>query len=95
MTDTCTGKFLQLPQNKVRQICALDDEYRLISKEAVLLLTKATEMFVDDLAGNTKEFARKFGRKTMQPDDILQVANHVDKFHFITQSKLPVFDKNV
>ena len=66
-----TGKFLQLPQSKVRQICALDDDYRLISKDALLMLTKATELFVEDLAVNTKEFARKFGRKTMQSDDIL------------------------
>ncbi len=51
---------------RVRQVCALDDEFRLISKDALLIITKATEMFVTDLAGNCGEFARKYNRKTMQ-----------------------------
>ena len=52
--------------SKVRQVCTLDDEYRLIQKDALLLITKATEMFVTDLAGTCNEYARKNNRKTMQ-----------------------------
>ena len=40
-------------------MCALDDDFRLISKEALLLITKATEMFVTDLAGTAGRVARQ------------------------------------
>lgn len=52
------GKFISLPQSRVRQVCALDDEFRLVSKEALLLITKATEMFITDLAGTAGGVAR-------------------------------------
>jgi len=47
----CTGKFMQLPMNRVRQIINMDEESIMVSKEALLLITKATEHFVSDLAG--------------------------------------------
>jgi len=43
----------------------MDDQYRLISKDALLLITKATELFVTDLASNCGDFCRKYNRKTM------------------------------
>ena len=75
--------------SRVKQVCALDDDFRLIQKDAVVLLTKATEMFVQDLAATSNEYARKNSRKTMQVNDILSVAMHADKFHFLSDSKLP------
>lgn len=43
---------MQLPMNRIRQICQLDEEdYTLISKQALVVLTRATELFVQDLAG--------------------------------------------
>ena len=42
-----------------------DDEFRFISKEALLLITKATELFVTDLAGTCGRVARNQKRKTM------------------------------
>lgn len=42
---------MQLPINRVRQIINEDDELGIVSKEALVLIAKATEMFVGDLAG--------------------------------------------
>lgn len=61
------GKFMQLPQGSIRKICTLDDDYRLISKDALIMLTKATEMFIGDLSGTCGDYARKFNRKQMKP----------------------------
>jgi histone H3/H4 len=44
----------------------MDDDFRYISKEALLLITKATELFVTDLAGTCGRVARNQKRKTMQ-----------------------------
>jgi histone H3/H4 len=67
----------------------MDDDYRLISKEALMLLTKAAEMFVQDLAGTCGKFATQQKRKTLQVSDLMAVAEYSDKFHFIKDSKLP------
>ena len=40
------GKFMQLPMNRIRQIINLDEDSQMISKEALVLITKATELFV-------------------------------------------------
>ena len=61
--------------NRVRQVCTLDDDFRLISKEALLLITKATEMFVTDLSEKSNQVARKNNRKVMHVQDIHEVAN--------------------
>ncbi len=51
---------MQLPMNKIRQICQLDEEdYTLVSKQALVLITKATELFVQDLAGVCGQIAKQ------------------------------------
>jgi len=40
------GKFMQLPLNRVRQIINLDPESGMVTKEALLLISKATEFFI-------------------------------------------------
>ncbi len=37
---------MDLPMNRVRQIINLDPESGMVTKEALLLIAKATEMFV-------------------------------------------------
>eukprot|EP00347_Sterkiella_histriomuscorum_P013636 403363961 len=44
-------KFIQLPANRIRNLIQKDEDYNLISKQSLLLITKATEMFISDLAG--------------------------------------------
>ena len=55
---TPLGKFMQLPLNKVRAIINLDDESGIYSKEALVLITTATEMFVNDLSGVCAQIAK-------------------------------------
>ena len=40
------GKFMQLPMSRIRTIINLDEDSQMISKEALVLITKATELFV-------------------------------------------------
>lgn len=42
---------MQLPLNRVRQIINLDEDSTMLTKEALVLMAKATEMFVQDLGG--------------------------------------------
>jgi hypothetical protein len=47
------------------------------------MITKATEMFVQDLSGVCGQIAKAQKRKTLQIQDIVNAANNIDKFHFI------------
>lgn len=81
---------MQLPMNRIRQLCQRDhDEGTLISKQALVLITKATELFVQDLAGVCGQIAKMQKRRTLQVGDITQAASNIDKFHFISDSRLP------
>ncbi len=84
---------MQLPMNKIRQICQLDQEdYTLVSKQALVLITKATELFVQDLAGVCGQIAKQQKRKTMNLNDIISASSNIDKFHFIKESRLPALN---
>ena len=87
---------MQLPMNRVRQIIQMDSESasKTISKEALVLITKAAEVFCMDLAGVTAQIAKLQKRKTIQIADIMSAANSIEKFHFIKDSKLPALDPN-
>lgn len=52
------GKFMQLPVNRIRQIINLDSASQMISKEALLVISKATEAFVQDLGGVCGQIAK-------------------------------------
>lgn len=80
---------MQLPLNRIRQIINLDEESTLISKEALMLITKATEYFVQDLGGLCAQVAKHQKRKTMQVNDILTASQNMEKYYFIKDSKLP------
>ena len=77
---------MRFPQSRVRQVCTLDDDFSLISKDAQVLIAKAAEMFVTDLAGTCGRVARQQKRKTILVQDILNAATYIDKFHFIKDS---------
>ena len=81
---------MSLPMGKVRNVVNLDPENLPISKDALLLMTKATESFVADLGGVVAQIAAKTRKqKTLQVADLVFAAQNIDKFHFIKDSKLP------
>lgn len=51
---------MQLPMNRVRQIIQMDSESakKTISKEALVMITKAAEIFCMDLAGVCAQIAK-------------------------------------
>ena len=68
------GKFMQLPMSRIRTIINLDEDSQMISKEALVLITKATELFVQDLGGLTAQIAKCQKRKTILVSDIHHAA---------------------
>ena len=80
---------MQLPVNRIRQIINLDPESQMITKEALMVICKATEAFVQDLGGVCAQIAKTQKRKTLLLQDLQFATSQIDKFHFIKDSKLP------
>ena len=76
--------------NRVRQLAQKDEEHKMLSKESLVLITKATEMFIKDLSAVCGNLAKMQKRKTLQLNDIINVASNIDKFHFI-KGKLLIY----
>ena len=53
-----------------------------------MIITKATELFIQDLAGVNAINAKFHRRKTLQVADITAAALATDRFYFLKDSKL-------
>ena len=74
---------MQLPINRVRQIINLDPESTMVNKEALLVISKATESFIQDLAGTVAQIAKTQKRKTLLLQDLVLAIDQIDRFNFI------------
>jgi histone H3/H4 len=80
--DSNNGQFI-LPIGRVRKICRLDPDVRGISKEALLLITKATEMVTVLLGQECIKTAHIQNRRTLLPQDIVDVCQVREPFYFL------------
>ena len=77
------GTSIVLPVGRVRKICRLDPDVRGISKEALLLITKATEIVTVQLGQECIKTAHIQNRRTLVPQDIVDVCNVRESFFFL------------
>lgn len=82
-TSSDTGSSMVLPVARVRKICKLDPEVRGLSKEALLLVTKAAELMTVKLGGETVRVAQIQNRRKLLPDDVAQVCSSREQFLFL------------
>lgn len=71
------------PLGRIRKICKLDPEVRGISKEGLLCLTKAAEMFTALIGDDCVRVAQIQNRRKLSPYDIVQVCESRDRFEFL------------
>jgi histone H3/H4 len=77
------GGSFTLPVGRVRKICRLDPEVRGISKEALVIITKATEMFTIQLGQECVKTAHIQNRRTLLPQDVVDVCQIRECFQFL------------
>lgn len=61
----------------------LDPDFGLASAEAVFLVTKATELFIDSLAKESFVHTAQAKKKTVQKRDVDQAIESVDALMFL------------
>lgn len=77
------GKLFQLPLTRIRNIMKLDPELHIASNEAVFLVTRATELFIESLAQESYSFTIEAKKKTVQKRDVDLAIEAVDSLMFL------------
>jgi len=74
---------LVFPVARIRKIAKLDPEVKTLSKEALQLVVRSTEMALAKLGAECVKVARIQNRRTLLPEDVAHVCAHRDVFGFL------------
>lgn len=69
---TRVDKITELPLSKIKFIVKTDPDVHSVSSEALFLITKTTEKFIQSLSREAWSFAQQQKRKTLKKTDIDQ-----------------------
>lgn len=90
----CNGTNLVLPKASIRRIMKLNDEVGNISADAVIMTTKAAELFLGQFLEAAKNEAALSNRKMIKLDDILMaVEKNQVKYEFLNDAFIPRANK--
>ncbi|KAH0549200.1 DNA polymerase epsilon subunit 4 [Cotesia glomerata] len=76
-------KLLKLPVGRVKIIAKTDPEVNLINQEAMFLITKSTELFIDSIAKEAYKYTVQARKKTVQKKDLQQAIDNIDALAFL------------
>ncbi|KAK0082927.1 hypothetical protein PV325_009628 [Microctonus aethiopoides] len=76
-------KLLKLPIGRVRNIAKMDPDVNLMNQEAVFLIAKSTELFIDSFAKEAYRFTVQAKKKTVQKRDVEQAIDNIDELAFL------------
>ncbi|XP_062823045.1 DNA polymerase epsilon subunit 4-like [Anolis carolinensis] len=82
-TATVTSRPSRLPLSRVKALVKADPDVSLASQEAVFILARATELFVETMAKDAFTFAQQGKRKTLQRKDLDNAIEAADEFAFL------------
>ena len=80
-----TASSLSLPLARMRKIVKLDPEVKGVSKEAMLLITKCTELATVKLGMESVKVAQLQNRRKLLPDDVAHVCATREQFLFLRE----------
>ncbi|XP_023936886.1 DNA polymerase epsilon subunit 4 [Bicyclus anynana] len=73
----------KLPLARIKNIMKMDPDVSIVNAEAVFLVTKATELFLETIAKETYTYTAQQKRKTIAKKDLDVVINKVDCLCFL------------
>jgi histone H3/H4 len=78
-------QLVDLPLARVKRIMKSDADVKLISQEAVVLVTKAAELLIEHLAEEAYKHTQLENRKTMQYKDLSLAVKSSEAFDFLEE----------
>jgi len=76
-------QFFDLPLAKVKKIMKLDPEVKQLASDAILAVTRCTELFLASLLTKSLEASERRGTKTVHLVDVLHTVQTRDCFEFL------------
>uniref|UniRef100_A0A8B9MRN9 DNA polymerase epsilon subunit 4 n=1 Tax=Accipiter nisus TaxID=211598 RepID=A0A8B9MRN9_9AVES len=77
------ARLARLPLARVKALVKADPDVSLASQEAVFVLARATELFVETIAKDAYVYAQQGKRKTLQRKDLDNAIEAIDEFAFL------------
>jgi DNA polymerase epsilon subunit 4 len=84
------SKVDALPVSRIKKIMRVDEDVKTLSKEAINLVGRATELFLEYFARECHEVAVSFKKKTITPQHFDLTARRTSKLEFL-KSKIFLF----
>ncbi|XP_048354857.1 DNA polymerase epsilon subunit 4 [Sphaerodactylus townsendi] len=81
--STSAARPARLPLARVKALVKADPDVTLASQEAVFILARATELFVETIAKDAYIYAQQGKRKTLQRKDLDNAIEAIDEFAFL------------
>ena len=81
--DAANKSATKLPISKIKKIMKFDPEVTMANQDAVFLVAKATEMFIEGLVKHAGTCITRGKRKTVQKRDIEFAVDSVNNFAFL------------
>jgi DNA-directed RNA polymerase I subunit RPA43 len=76
---------VDMPVARVKKICKLDPEVKNLTKEGLLMVTKAAELVLVKLGKECVKTAQIQNRRKLLPDDLAQVCSVREQFLFLRE----------
>ncbi|XP_063309310.1 DNA polymerase epsilon subunit 4 [Pelobates fuscus] len=76
-------KQSRLPLARVKALMKSDPDVSLATQESVLIISKATELFIETIAKDAFIYAQRGKRKTLQRKDLDNAIDAIDEFAFL------------
>ncbi|XP_075300226.1 DNA polymerase epsilon subunit 4 [Opisthocomus hoazin] len=77
------ARLARLPLSRVKALMKADPDVSQASQEAVFVLARAAELFVETLAKDAYVYAQQSKRKTLQRKDLDNAIEAIDEFAFL------------
>ncbi|KAI5116442.1 hypothetical protein M0805_006255 [Coniferiporia weirii] len=80
------------PVSRMQKIIKADKELPIVAKEAVFIMSIATEEFIKRIAAASQKQAEREKRATVQKKDVAVIAKKADEFFFLEGRKKKLID---
>ncbi|XP_038596140.1 DNA polymerase epsilon subunit 4 [Tachyglossus aculeatus] len=77
------ARMARLPLARVKALVKADPDVTLAGQEAIFVLARATELFVETIAKDAYSYAQQGKRKTLQRKDLDNAIEAADEFAFL------------
>ncbi|CAK9821634.1 DNA polymerase epsilon subunit 4 [Anthophora retusa] len=76
-------KLVKLPLGRIKTIIKMDPEVSMVNQEAVFLIAKSTELFIDSLTKESYKYTAQMNKKTVQKRDVESAVDNIDALIFL------------